>query len=57
MGIPMELFRTEKVNQSNADTMTKDLINFLLEQYELFRNQTKKEVIQQAEKWLMLRDY
>ncbi len=51
--------RTEKLKEvgigtQNVEQFQKDLINYLLKQYDLFRNQGDKEILQQAEKWLML---
>ncbi len=53
-GLPKEAFDKAGIGSKNIEIFKKDLINFLLLQYELFRNQQNKEVIQQAEKWLML---
>lgn len=52
-------FSVDELKKQGFDTRTSDafendLINFLLERYDLYRNQAKKEIIQQAEKWLML---
>lgn len=54
IGIPIEMLQKSKVNTDNVEPFTSDLINFLLEQYDLFRNRGNKEIVQQAEKWLML---
>jgi len=53
-GLKKEDFKNAGINMYNSEELKKDLINFLLSQYELFRNQQNKEVIQQAEKWLVL---
>lgn len=37
-----------------GEALQKDMINFLLEKYSLYRSQEKLEAVQQAEKWLML---
>lgn len=47
-------FEKAGLNRSNSEILEKDLINLLLEKYELYRNQKNKEQIQEAEKWLML---
>ncbi len=47
-------FQNAGINKNNADILEKDLINLLLEKYDLYRNQKDKEQIQEAEKWLML---
>lgn len=54
IGIPIEMLQKSKINTENVEPFTSDLINFLLEQYDLFRNRGNKEIVQQAEKWLML---
>lgn len=53
-GLPQQLFEDAGINQNRCDVMQKDLIDFLVEQYDLFRNQQNRETIQEAEKWLML---
>ncbi len=53
-GLPLEAFYEAGINEKNSDIMKKDLINFLLEKYALFRNQENREIIQKAEKWRML---
>lgn len=50
----VEDMKKEGLATNNSDAFETDLINFLLERYDLYRNQAKKEIIQQAEKWLML---
>ncbi len=47
-------FENAGINKNNADILEKDLINLLLEKYDLYRNQKEKKQIQEAEKWLML---
>jgi len=42
------------LSTSNSDDLIRDLNNFLLEKYELYRNQKNHDRIQEAEKWLML---
>lgn len=53
-GLPEQLFEDAGINYSRPETMRKDLTDFILEQYELFRNQQNSQIIQEAEKWLML---
>ena len=53
-GLDNEQFRQAGIDFRNSDKMKKDLINFLLEKYDLYRNQVNTDIIQQAEKWLML---
>ena len=53
-GISYDEFAQAGININNSEMMKKDLINFLLEKYALYRNQQNKEVVQEAEKWLML---
>lgn len=42
------------VNKNDSDMLKKDLINFVLEQYNLYRNQQDQENIKEAERWIML---
>jgi preprotein translocase subunit SecA len=53
-GLPKTMFDKAGLSTANADAFEKDLSNFILEQYQLYRNQQKPEIIQDAEKWLML---
>lgn len=53
-GLPLEKLQAQKIDKANHEQLEKDLTNYLLEQYELYRNQQKSDLIQQAEKWLML---
>jgi preprotein translocase subunit SecA len=53
-GLKVEEFFDAGINENNSDIMNKDIINFLLEKYALFRTQQNSEMIQEAEKWLML---
>lgn len=48
------IFEKQKFNHTNADTLQKDVIDFVLEQYSLFRNSQNVEMINNAEKWVML---
>lgn len=41
-------------SQQNSDAFKKDLNNFLLEKYELYKGQQNAEIIQEAEQWLLL---
>ena len=49
-----EEFRQAKLDESNSDNFKKDLIEFTLSRYELYRKQQEQDVIKQAEKWLVL---
>jgi preprotein translocase subunit SecA len=53
-GLPLKDFESAGISTQNSDMLTKDVTNFLLESYQLFRGQQKQEVIQNAEKWLLL---
>jgi len=53
-GVPKEEVVAQKLNESNSETLKKDLINFLLMRYEMYRKQQREEVIKEAEKWLVL---
>ncbi len=48
------LFEKQQFNLSNSDILKKDIINFLLAQYALYRQGQEEEKISEAEKWVML---
>ncbi len=52
--LKLEDFQKAGIGTANSEILKKDLINFVLSQYDLFRNQKNKEVLQHAEKWLIL---
>ncbi len=53
-GLTIEDLVKQGMSLKNSETLKKDLINFLLEKYDLYRGQQKEEVIKEAEKWLVL---
>jgi preprotein translocase subunit SecA len=53
-GFPVDVFKSAKISTANSDLFEKDLSNYILEQYSLYRNQQNVETVHQAEKWLML---
>lgn len=53
-GCPLSMFESIGEKSSSSEQLSKDLINYILEQYSLYRSQQKHETIQQAEKWLLL---
>ncbi len=53
-GLSIDEFEQAGLNKNNSDILKKDCINFLLKKYDLYRNQQNSEIIQQAEKWMML---
>lgn len=53
-GLNRDDLNAQGLNKTNSDAFKKDLINTLLEKYALYRNQQKSEIIQKAEKWLLL---
>ncbi len=53
-GIPSEKFDQAVLCRSNVDELEKVLVEFLLQEYSAHHNHEKKEIMQQAEKWLML---
>ncbi len=53
-GFSIEDLQKEGFNTKNSETLETDITNFLLMKYELYRNQQKGEMIQEAERWLML---
>jgi preprotein translocase subunit SecA len=48
------LFEQQKFDHTNSDVLKKDLINFLLEQYALYRTSQDPKIMDEAEKWVML---
>jgi len=54
VGFPVEVLQKQKFDTSNSEVLKKDLIDFLLKSYEMFRKQQKEEVIREAEKWMIL---
>ncbi|KKP27200.1 MAG: Protein translocase subunit SecA [candidate division TM6 bacterium GW2011_GWF2_30_66] len=54
VGFPVDIMRKQNFDVSNSDMFLKDLINFILSGYELFRNQQREEIIKEAEKWMVL---
>lgn len=53
-GLSPDDFQKAGLGADNVEVFKKDLINFLLSRYELFRKQYDTEMVQQAEKWLVL---
>lgn len=53
-GLPKEEFEKLGLSTANCDDFERDLSNYLLEAYALYRKQQSVESILQAEKWLML---
>jgi len=53
-GFSLEDLQKEGFNTKSTETLENDISNFLLMKYDLYRNQQKDEMIQQAERWLML---
>lgn len=53
-GLHAHELKTAGVDETNIDTLAKDLIELLLERYDLYRRQKNESVIKMAEKWLML---
>jgi preprotein translocase subunit SecA len=52
--ISKEIIGAADFNTSNADLLKADITQFMIEQYQLFRDQQDGKIIQEAEKWLML---
>lgn len=52
--IPNENLEQLLARTSNPEVITKNLIDYLLEQYELYRSQDNSGIIKQAERWLLL---
>ncbi len=53
-GIAYDSLRKVRFNTASAHTIAKDLTEYLLEQYDLYRTQKNMDMIQSAEKWLVL---
>ncbi|MCA9770397.1 preprotein translocase subunit SecA [Candidatus Dependentiae bacterium] len=53
-GLERSLFERVGFSYKNIEQLTKDVTDFLLEKYTLYRTQQEGEIIQNAEKWLML---
>ena len=53
-GLKKEDYEKAGIGTQNVEIFKKDLINFLLSRYDLFRNQKNQEMIQHAEKWVIL---
>jgi preprotein translocase subunit SecA len=53
-GLDSKLFEEAGFDRSNSDVFQKDVINFCLEKYALYRGQQNEEMIRDAEKWLVL---
>jgi preprotein translocase subunit SecA len=53
-GISKDQFHSAGLSSVNSEELKKDIINFLLEKYALYRGQQELETVREAEKWLML---
>lgn len=53
-GCPLAELEQVTKTVHTTEQFTTSLINYLLEQYALYRGQEKNEIIQEAEKWLLL---
>lgn len=53
-GIKQDLFFQAGFNEKNSEQLEKDLIDFLLGQYELSRKRVDQDRVKNAEKWLLL---
>ena len=49
-----EDFEQAKISSANVEVLEKDLTNFLLEKYALFREKFNSDILKEAEKWLVL---
>ncbi len=54
VNMPIDEVKQAGIATENSDVMIRDLNNFMLEKYELYRGQADQERIQEAEKWVML---
>lgn len=53
-GLKLERFATAPINTGARELFEQDVTNFLLEEYELYRNQKNADIIKNAEKWMLL---
>jgi preprotein translocase subunit SecA len=53
-GLTHKDFTAAGMNSSDSELFKKDVINFLLEQYDLYRRRFNENMIKNAEKWLVL---
>lgn len=53
-GLNSEKFNEAQLCKNNSDDLKRSLIEFLLKEYTAYRNHESKEMMHQAEKWLML---
>lgn len=53
-GLTQKDFDKSGISTRNVELFEKDLINFLLEQYDLYRRRQNENVVKTAEKWLVL---
>jgi preprotein translocase subunit SecA len=53
-GLSKEDLKRERIGTSNVEEFSRDLINVMGMKYDLFRAQQPVEIIQNAEKWMML---
>ncbi|HSC24619.1 MAG TPA: preprotein translocase subunit SecA [Candidatus Babeliales bacterium] len=53
-GLTKKDFESSQISTRTSELFQKDLINFLLERYDLYRRQQTEGVIKAAEKWLVL---
>jgi preprotein translocase subunit SecA len=52
--IDIAKFADATIDKTNIDLLQKDLVSFLLAQYNSYRTQQDQEQVQQAERWMML---
>lgn len=52
--LDLALLQKQSFNHKNSTELEKDIVNFILEQYALFRNSGDSQMIHEAEKWVML---
>lgn len=53
-GLTAKDFNNSGISTHNTELFEKDIINFLLEQYDLYRRRFNEDIIKNAEKWLVL---
>ncbi len=54
MNVEISNLHAESFSSSNSEVLQKDCIDYLLKQYDLYRNKHDEENIHEAEKWLIL---
>ncbi|MBT4856237.1 preprotein translocase subunit SecA [bacterium] len=52
--MPVDLFNQAELRTSNSDSFQSDLVKFIITQYDLYRKQLNPELVDDAERWVIL---